>query len=230
MGQIYRRRGRRQLLLEKEKEFQCLSYEKDLNYKQLLEEKNLLIVELKIARENLDKLTSKVVSSKIEDHRAVDDDIKNIIDDAVVQHFDKLLVLENGNLDTLLTKDYKLKIKMLEDKYVKKQPRMHYEEKNVVYILTTPDHIKKRKYICGKAKNLTNRLSTYNKTEEHEVIYYRECGSEKQMDLVEQIFLNKLDVYRERANRDRFILPDGENISLFKEILDKCIKIFIDDQ
>ena len=68
----------------------------------------------------------------------------------------------------LENKEHKLKIQ-----YVKLQPRVQYNEKNVIYILTTPSHKKEGKYILGKATNLTNRLSTYNKTDEHEVVYYQ---------------------------------------------------------
>ena len=38
-------------------------------------------------------------------------------------------------------------------------------------MLTTEDNKKKRIYIIGKATNLTQRLSSYNKTAEHEVVY-----------------------------------------------------------
>ena len=61
----------------------------------------------------------------------------------------------------------------LTKKYAKKQPRTQYAEKHVIYILTTKLLKTERRYILGKATNLTNRLSTYNKTDEHEVIYYK---------------------------------------------------------
>jgi hypothetical protein len=50
-------------------------------------------------------------------------------------------------------------------KGVKKQKREIYPESNVIYMLTTSDHKKRNTYIIGKAINLTDRLSTYNKTE-----------------------------------------------------------------
>ena len=65
----------------------------------------------------------------------------------------------------LENKEHKLRIQYLTKKYVKLQPRVQYNEKNVIYILTTPSHKKEGKYILGKATNLTNRLSTYNKTD-----------------------------------------------------------------
>ena len=59
--------------------------------------------------------------------------------------------------------DQQIKIEYLTKKYVKSKPRIQYKETNVIYILTTSSHKKKRRYILGKAGNLTNRLSTYNK-------------------------------------------------------------------
>ena len=67
----------------------------------------------------------------------------------------------------LENKEQKLKIQQLTKKYVKSQPRIQYTAQNVIYILTTPTHKNERKYILGKATNLTNRLSVYNKTDEH---------------------------------------------------------------
>jgi hypothetical protein len=113
------------------------------------------------------------------------------------------------------------KIKILEDMVLKKQKRTEYPELNVIYLLTTEDHKKRRIYILGKAKNLTTRLGTYNKTCVHEVIYYKECKTEKHMDLSEEIILLMLEEYREVANRDRFVLPVGEDIKFFTNIIDK---------
>ena len=102
-------------------------------------------------------------------------------------------------------------------------------EKNVVYLvylvylLTTEDHLKRRTYIVGKAKNLTNRLGTYNKTCDHKVVYYKECKGEDDMDTAETMVLTKLRDYREKANRDRFILPEDKEISFFIGIIDECI-------
>ena len=96
------------------------------------------------------------------------------------------------SLTLLLSRNYKkkinnhkLRIQYLTKKYVKSQPREQYKERNVVYILTTERMKKDRVYILGKATNLTNRLSTYNKSDEHEVVYYQECGDEETMALVE---------------------------------------------
>ena len=121
-------------------------------------------------------------------------------------------------------KDHKLKIQHLTKKYVKRQPRIDYKERNVVYILTTSNMKKERRYILGKAENLTNRLSVYNKSDEHEVIYYEECPDEEKMNIVETMVFNKLKEYREQANRERFILPKDKNIEYFKETIKKVIE------
>jgi hypothetical protein len=123
----------------------------------------------------------------------------------------------------LKNKEQKIKIQYLTKKYVKLQPRIQYTEQNVIYILTTPSHKKEGKYILGKAANLTNRLSVYNKTDEHEVIYYQSCGDEETMSIVEQFVFQRLKDYREQANRERFILPEGKTIDLFIDAIKKTI-------
>jgi len=115
------------------------------------------------------------------------------------------------------------RIRQLEAVCLSKQRRVEYPERNVIYMLTTEDHLRRRTYIIGKAKNLTQRLSTYNKTCDHTVVHYRECKNEEDMDTSETIILNKLRDYREQANRDRFILPEDKDVSFFTETIDKCI-------
>jgi len=115
------------------------------------------------------------------------------------------------------------RIKQLEAVCLSKQRRVEYPERNVIYMLTTEDHIRRRTYIIGKAKNLTQRLSTYNKTCDHTVVHYRECKNEDDMDTAETIILNKLRDYREQANRDRFILPEEKEVSFFTDIIENCV-------
>ena len=78
-------------------------------------------------------------------------------------------------------------------------------------------------YIIGKAKNLTTRLGTYNKTCDHQVVYYKECKTEEDMTTAETLVLSKLKDYKEEANRDRFILPEDKEISYFISVIDECI-------
>ena len=144
-----------------------------------------------------------------------------------------LEVMMTGKLDITNTKSYRelqqdnknkqLKIQLMTKKYVKKQPRTQYDKRNVVYILTTANMKKERRYILGKATNLTSRLSVYNKSDEHEVVYYQECLNEEKMGLVECFVFYKLNEYREQANRERFLLPEGTNIDLFSDTIRECI-------
>lgn len=101
---------------------------------------------------------------------------------------------------------------------MKKHKRDNYPGKYVIYILTTEDHKKNRLYIIGKANELKNRIGSYNKTAEHEVIYYKSCNNEYEIELM------VLNNYREKANRDRFILPVEKDINFIYNI---CIKIFL---
>jgi endogenous inhibitor of DNA gyrase (YacG/DUF329 family) len=123
-------------------------------------------------------------------------------------------------------KNHKIRIQHLTKKYVKAQPRKQYEERNVVYILTTKLMKKDRRYILGKATNLTSRLSVYNKSDEHQVVYYQECGDEETMSMVENMVFYQLNNYREQANRERFLLPEKEEIYLFSNIINKSIEFF----
>ena len=120
-------------------------------------------------------------------------------------------------------KENKFRIRYLENRYLEKQPRIKYQERYVIYILTTKLLKSERRYILGKATNLTKRLSTYNKTDEHEVIYYHKCKDKKTMKIVEIMVLKKLEKYRERANRERFILPEEKDIGLFVNVIKECV-------
>jgi hypothetical protein len=145
-----------------------------------------------------------------------------------------LEVMMTGKVDITNTKTYRelqrdnknkqLKIQLMTKKYVKKQPRIQYDERNVVYILTTANMKKERRYILGKATNLTSRLSTYNKSDEHEVVYYEQCPDEEKMSLVESLVFSKLYEHREQANRERFLLPEEDKIDLFIDTIKECIK------
>lgn len=70
---------------------------------------------------------------------------------------------------------------------------------------------------------MTNRLSTYNKSDEHEVVYMKECPSKEKMDFAESLIFLKLDQYREQANRERFILPVDKTIGLLTDVICSCV-------
>lgn len=151
-----------------------------------------------------------------------------------VSRWIKTLLKGTLNIDIHLLRekerDIRLKdkrIKQLENVCLSKQRRVDYQEHNVIYLLTTDDHLSRRTYIIGKAKNLKTRLSTYNKTCDHTVVYYRECKNEDDMSTVETMVLSKLHAFREQANRDRFILPEDRDVSFFTQTIDECIR-FLD--
>jgi hypothetical protein len=133
----------------------------------------------------------------------------------------KLLEEKNKEIES---KDQK--IKLLEDTYIKQQKRKNYPGSNVIYLVTSDDNKKKRIYIFGKSKRLKDRLGPYNKIAEHDVVYYKSCNSEREMTAIETLVLKKLDAYREKANRDRFILPVEKDIKFFINIIDSCIETF----
>ena len=135
------------------------------------------------------------------------------------------------NIEVLKEKEKEIiikdkKIQLLEDLYVQKQKRHDYSQENIIYMLTTEDNKKKRIYIIGKTTSLKNRLSTYNKTAEHEVVYYKGCKTKDDMDLIEQMVIKKLKIYKEKANRDRFILPIEKDITFFMDIIDTSVNFF----
>ncbi len=121
------------------------------------------------------------------------------------------------------------KIKTLEKYYKLKQKRTDYPDKNVIYILTTEQNKKDRIYIIGSSVDLKERLSTYNKTCEHEVVYNKSCNNKEEMLLIEKIVLTKLKPYKEVANRDRFVLPINQNIDFFTNIVNESIQFFNDE-
>jgi len=119
------------------------------------------------------------------------------------------------------------RVKLLEKKTLKKSERIEYGS-NCVYIITNKYLIQDRTYIVGKAISLTERLSQYNKMAEHDVVHYVECNNASQMSLIEKSVLYKLNNYRERADRGRFILPENKDISFFTNILNEACEWFKD--
>ena len=101
-------------------------------------------------------------------------------------------------------------------------------DKNRVYLLTSEIHLKNRTYIIGKSKNLNSRLTAYNKGIDHIVVYNKKCNNVYQMSLIELMILYKLDIFREKMNRDRFILPEDKDISFFIKVFDTAVNWFND--
>ena len=184
--------------------------EKDEKISQLETEVIQLSEEIKI----IELKTEKKILEKFNDHTRQKETQKYIQDLQNKIHEIAVLAIEQKND----------KITNMIKKYVKKQPRKQFDCSNVIYILTTPSLKKDNRYIFGKAKNLTSRLSTYNKGDEHEVIFYQDCGDEDTMNTLEPMIFNKLKYFREQANIERFILPKDKNIDFFINIIQKCFE------
>ena len=97
---------------------------------------------------------------------------------------------------------------------------------NIVYLITCDELKINRKYIIGKAKDLLNRLSQYNKMSNYKVIYTKSFKDEGDMNLAETIILHSLEKYKEQMNHDRFILPVDKNIDFYKLAFDNASKCF----
>ena len=114
-------------------------------------------------------------------------------------------------------KQYSEKIRLLEKKFIKKNRREDYTQQNVVYIITTEARELKREYKIGKTQDLKKRLSTYNTSEDHKVIFYVECKSSDEMNLLEKFVFIELADIRIRANREWFCGDVDDMIKSIKE-------------
>ena len=94
-------------------------------------------------------------------------------------------------------------------------------KEHTIYILTTPNMKKDRRYIIKKSKNPTKIL------EYEEVIYFHDCLDEEKMNISKIIIFNKLKRYREHLDKEIFILPEGKDIEYFKDLIKKVIEFVI---
>ena len=139
----------------------------------------------------------------------------DVRDNKTTEELDKL------NIENKLLKN---RIKLLESKTLQKQPREKFDEnKNVIYIITTDHKESNGHYKIGKAQNLQKRLSVYNTSEKHEVIYNTSCKTKKNMDLLEQIVHNRLESKRVEPNKEWF--ESEEDAEDFIKVIEECKKI-----
>ena len=140
----------------------------------------------------------------------------------------KVNIRENKTTQELdqMNKENKLlknRVKLLESKVLQKQPREVFENnKNVIYIVTTEYKEAQGHYKIGKAQNLQKRLSVYNTTDKHEVIYSTSCKNKKIMDILETMVHSRLENKRVEPNKDNGV---GEPWFLSEEDADDFIKI-----
>ena len=111
--------------------------------------------------------------------------------------------LDQMNKENKLLKN---RVKLLESKVLQKQPRETFENgKNVIYIVTTEYKEAQGHYKIGKAKDLKERMSVYNTSDKHEVIYYTSCKNKKIMDILESVVHSRLDESRIEPNKEWFL-------------------------
>ena len=132
----------------------------------------------------------------------------------------------------VMNKENKLlknRVKLLESKVLQKlspsrqDPRETFENgKNVIYIVTTEYKEAQGHYKIGKAKDLKERMSVYNTSDKHEVIYYTSCKNKKIMDILESVVHSRLDEYRIEPNKENGV---GEPWFLSEEEAEDFIKI-----
>ena len=103
-------------------------------------------------------------------------------------------------------------------------------DRNVIYIITCDELEKDRIYLFGKAVDLKHRLTNYNKSLEHKVVYYKSFKNMYQMRIAEMMFLYKLNQCK-NEHKERFILPEDKDISFFTNVIDQIYYWFenIDD-
>ena len=125
---------------------------------------------------------------------------------------------ENDNEECKFLKN---RIKMLENKVLKKQPREKIKEnKNTVYIVTTEHKEENGHYKIGKSQNLQNRMSVYNTTDKHKVVYSTSCKIKEKMDILEKLVHDKLESIRIEPNKEWFESKDKANdiIKIIEEL------------
>jgi prophage antirepressor-like protein len=137
----------------------------------------------------------------------------------------KLLEQKEAEVQTQNTR-----VKYLEEKYLQNRTRIQYPKINMIYLTTDKYSKIYRTYLLGKTDNLTNRLSGYNKKSESEVVYYKECKANNVgLALCEQMIFYRLYKYREVLNRERFILPDDKELTLFTDVIDEVLNFVNND-
>ena len=166
----------------------------------------------------------------LDEKNKLEEENKNIKDEKTkVQEEVKIIKDEKNKFEE--------EVKKLTKKYIK-QPKEVFDQKNVVYLMTSEEGEKIGEYNVGKATDLSKRKENYNHNKLHDfkVMYYISCKNSKFMDIIESVILMKLEKYRCKAGRDVFLLPtfvdiasrsEGD-ITIFTNIFDECLKFYDD--
>ena len=200
---------------------ECYKNFTEKKYTILLEEKDKIIEKQK---KEIKELQDALKNKQPEKGYAFEDkfiDITNLCDISPKEFVQILSPTELINISNWISpRQNTVKYNWIVDKNIKSYNQhrlLDYARKNVVYILTTADIKKERKYIIGKTKNLSNIL-------DYEVIYHQECLDEENMNISKIIIFNKLKKYREHIDKEIFILPNERDIEYFKDLIKKVIE------
>jgi len=187
---------------------------KNLNDKLKNLENKVFIYESQLDEKDLE---NKVLKEKLKEYKIILEAVFN-----PVKNDNNKVKINNLNINN----DIEDRIKNLENKVIQRMKRESYENNNnVIYIVTTEHKKELGHYKIGKTQDLKKRLSTYNTTDTHEVIYNISCKNKNNMDLLEKIIHLRLDEHRIEQNKEWFLSNDNAND--FIKIIDEC-KNFID--
>jgi KilA-N domain/T5orf172 domain len=113
--------------------------------------------------------------------------------------------------------------KKLQKKVVKRVAREKFSPGNHMYAAQTDTVNLTRRIKIGKTTNLEETLAAYNRLEPTEYIFYMDCCSEHMMDVTETFVHSALAKYRDYANHEYFLIPEGEDAKFFIDIIRNII-------
>ena len=99
----------------------------------------------------------------------------------------------------------------------------------IIYILTTDNLLKDRKYIIAITSNLfkkvdvNNKFIAYNKKDKYRVIYTYELPDWDILCTVQKMVVKKLKKYSDPLERHQFILPEDQSIDFFIDTIKKSV-------
>ena len=94
----------------------------------------------------------------------------------------------------------------------------------MVYIVIN-DALEIKGYVkIGITSNLTDRLTTYNTSCKHSVIWHRSCQTEENMLLLDKLIKKKLKHCQVKANREHYI----GNVDYLVGEIEKCLNFILE--
>jgi hypothetical protein len=105
----------------------------------------------------------------------------------------------------------------------------NYPLGNFVYLLSTENYKKETTYLVGRTSNLKQRLITYNRYGNYQLVYYKECKLNT-MSTIKKVVIHLMRKCKIKGcTKNRFFLPEGKDISVFTNVIDKCVEFMDKD-